>query len=386
MAKRKITLKNKGGDSLYPRTTAQVVEVNANENLTQFLAGIIQGTKTVGKAAKVSNKLKLKDTSGNLKEFDGSAGVDLSGGVHYAATAGSATNADNADKLEGSTKEQILQEADTAAGIAAGNALTSANAYTDNAIKDVTGVAAVLATTVEYGKVRLATVDDMSNPVIVDDEGYDTQPYAIAVSPYVLKRYVEDFPTLEDVAGEVAKIVAGADEDYDTLKEIADYIKNDTTNAAQMSNAISANTTAITNITNGTTTVPKATTATTATNLSSAPSLGTSGNTITVTAGGKTSSAITVPYATSAGSATSATSATTATNLASAPVLANGTTDSNKIKITAGGKTSSEFTVPYSTKAGSATKDSNGNTINFSKDGVETLLDLTYSDDGEVTY
>ena len=47
-----------------------------------------------------------------------------------------------------------------------------------------------------------------------------------------------------------------------------------------------------------------ATTATTATNLSAAPSLAASGNDIKVTAGGKTSAAFTVPYATSAGSVT----------------------------------------------------------------------------------
>lgn len=56
-----------------------------------------------------------------------------------------------------------------------------------------------------------------------------------------------------------------------------------------------------------------ATTATTATNLASAPSLASSGNTITVTAGGKTSTAFTVPYAASANTASSATSATKAT-------------------------------------------------------------------------
>lgn len=319
MATKKITLKDKGDNELYPKTAAQLVQVAENENLVQYLAKIITGATPVGKAT-------------------------------------NATNADNAGKLEGSTKEQILGEASEEAGRLAGQAESEANAYTDNAIKDVTGAATVLATTVEYGKVRLATVDDMSNSVIVDDEGYDTQPYAVAVSPYVLKRYVEDFPTLEDVAEEVAKIVAGADKDYDTLKEIADYIASDKTNAANMNNAISANTTEITKIKDGTTTVPKATSATTA---------------------------------------GSATTATTATNLDSAPVLANGTTNSNKIKITAGGKTSNEFEVPYSTKAGSATsattaekatKDSSGNTINFSKDGVETLLNLTYSDDGEVTY
>ena len=41
-------------------------------------------------------------------------------------------------------------------------------------------------------------------------------------------------------ATEVAKIVAGADADFDTLKEIADWILNDTTGAADMANDIAA--------------------------------------------------------------------------------------------------------------------------------------------------
>lgn len=45
----------------------------------------------------------------------------------------------------------------------------------------------------------------------------------------------------------VAQIVAGADADYDTLKEISDYIKSDKTGAAQLSTAINNNTTAIDN-------------------------------------------------------------------------------------------------------------------------------------------
>ena len=42
------------------------------------------------------------------------------------------------------------------------------------------------------------------------------------------------------VADGIAKVVAGADESYDTLKEIADWIANDTTGAAKMANDISA--------------------------------------------------------------------------------------------------------------------------------------------------
>ena len=41
-------------------------------------------------------------------------------------------------------------------------------------------------------------------------------------------------------AEEVAKIVAGADQSYDTLKEIADWIMSDTTGAAKMANDITA--------------------------------------------------------------------------------------------------------------------------------------------------
>ena len=41
-------------------------------------------------------------------------------------------------------------------------------------------------------------------------------------------------------AEEVAKVVANADADFDTLKEIADWIQNDTTGAAKMANDIEA--------------------------------------------------------------------------------------------------------------------------------------------------
>lgn len=76
----------------------------------------------------------------------------------------------------------------------------------------------------------------------------------------------------------------------------------------------------------------------TATNLLSAPSLSAKGNNITVTAGNKTSSEFTVPYA------------TTAANLSNAPSLS---IDGNTIAVTAGGSTSSYITVPYATSAGS---------------------------------
>lgn len=52
--------------------------------------------------------------------------------------------------------------------------------------------------------------------------------------------------SVRDIAAEeTAKIVAGADEDYDTLKEIADFIKSDISGTAELISKVDANTKAI---------------------------------------------------------------------------------------------------------------------------------------------
>ena len=369
MAKKKITLKTTNGtstDFLYPRTAASQVEVTANTTLDSYMKGMVDSisdgtTVVVKEAKKVSKSLKIKNAAGTSVTFDGSAELDLSAGVDYATKAGSADSATNADKLENTSKQSIINAAASKAVDDVGTTLSNSY-YTKTEIDGkLQGVGKIdAATTGGAGIVRLATQEEVNSGEVTEnipEGGNPDEPPAVVVTPMTLAKKLENYATPTDVANEVAKIVDNAPEAYDTLKEIAAYITSDTTNAAQMSNAISANTTEITKIKDGTTTVPKATnattagsatTATTATNLASAPSLAASGTTqITVTAGGKTSSAFTIPFATKATSADSATSATTAEK---------------------------------------ATKDSNGNTINFSKDGVETLLNLTYSDDGEVTY
>lgn len=108
-----------------------------------------------------------------------------------------------------------------------------------------------------------------------------------------------------------------------------------------------------------------AATATTATKLAAAPSLAANGNTITITAGEKTSVAFTVPFATTA---------TTATELADAPSLA---ANNNKITITAGGKTSSAFTVPYASTAATATTAAAADKINTNAGSLTTPVYFT---------
>lgn len=64
----------------------------------------------------------------------------------------------------------------------------------------------------------------------------------------VLTKSIEDLETslTDKIADEIAAVINGAPEDFDTLKEIAAYIASDTTNAAKMANDITANSNAIT--------------------------------------------------------------------------------------------------------------------------------------------
>ena len=59
-------------------------------------------------------------------------------------------------------------------------------------------------------------------------------------APYATESYVTT-----QVASEVAKVVANAPEDFNTLKEIADWIANDVTSAAELANKVTANENAI---------------------------------------------------------------------------------------------------------------------------------------------
>lgn len=54
-----------------------------------------------------------------------------------------------------------------------------------------------------------------------------------------------DASTEGSVAYQIAQIVAGANSSFDTLREIADWILNDSTGAAKMSSDISLNTASI---------------------------------------------------------------------------------------------------------------------------------------------
>lgn len=117
------------------------------------------------------------------------------------------------------------------------------------------------------------------------------------------------------------------------------------------------------------------------------------GNTVVLTGSDGTTLTRTINNVAHATAADSATTATTATNLASAPVLAEGTSSGTTpkvtpIKVTVGGQTSADFTVPYATSASSAlsatsaVNDAYGNKISTT---YATKAELPTVNDGKLT-
>lgn len=344
MATKKITLKDKNSNELYPKTAAQLVQVSEEENLVQYLAKIIWGTIPVGK---VLNKLKIKDITGADKAFDGSAEVDLSGGVYYASTANKANEATKAEKDSSDRKiiDTYAEKESTESALSAYNQRIIDNKKDITQLKSDLNNLKTTATSAYVPKGSVQNVSELASltpgtlakghvyNIIEAGEFNDadgtTRPFSAGANVV----YIGPDGTEKDGNGIALTPDPVNTLNWDLLGGIVDmssYITKEEAKGYATTGALTTLEGKVTKIIDGTTTVPKATTA------------------------------------------------TTATNLTSAPVLAKGTTNSNKIQITAGGKTSGEFEVPYATKA---TKDSNGNTINFSKDGVETLLNLTYEYD-----
>lgn len=95
---------------------------------------------------------------------------------------------------------------------------------------------------IEANEGKLAGIDGTVADAIgaVDAKAEENKTNIATVSGKVDKLVGSDAnKSVRDIAAEeTAKIVAGADANYDTLKEIADWIKSDTTGAAEMANDI----------------------------------------------------------------------------------------------------------------------------------------------------
>lgn len=132
--------------------------------------------------------------------------------------------------------------------VADGLFATKADTYTKTEVDDAVVAAITGANLGTYAKVTdveaIFKAGDEENPatgVLADEIARATA--AEAENARVISVLVgeDSNKSVRDIAAEeTAKIVAGAHEDYDTLKEIADFLKNDTTGAAGMANDIAA--------------------------------------------------------------------------------------------------------------------------------------------------
>ena len=226
----------------------------ANEisGLADYIAGEIEDTDTTYQIVKVDNynyKLQSKDKGATAwvdvsaisipKYDDTTIKADVSSLKELVGETAVATQIANA--IAALDLENTYEQKGAAA-----SALTSAKAYADgkdanikaakdaadNAQADVDDLKGKVGT-VATGKTVVQMIEDAKTAATYDDteikgkistlQGTDINKSARAIA-----------------AEEVAKIVAGADTAYDTLKEVADWISSHTDDAASMNSAIVA--------------------------------------------------------------------------------------------------------------------------------------------------
>ena len=209
----------------------------AEANAKSYADGLAANYDASGAAAQALKDAKSY-TDGKVDgKFDdkGAAAQALSDAKTYADGLNTAMDG-RVDVLEASSHthsnkavlDDITTEKVNAWDTAKANAISSAKTYTDSAI-----TALNLASTYEAKGTAQNLINGLKLP-----ETYAKKEVESTISTLVGKDTGKSVRSVS--AEEVAKIVNSADTRYDTLKEIADWIINDTTGSAQMANDISA--------------------------------------------------------------------------------------------------------------------------------------------------
>lgn len=124
-----------------------------------------------------------------------------------------------AEEKASAAESAAKSHAESQAATAKSEAIASANEYTDGQVSTINQAATALTTRVTTAEGKITTVEGEITKLKADAQTEGSVKY--------------------EVAQGIAGVVANADEDFDTLKEVADWIANDTTGAAAMQNAIS---------------------------------------------------------------------------------------------------------------------------------------------------
>ena len=192
-----------------------------------------------------------------VKNEDGSVKFDDKGAAAAAQAAAEATAAADATSKANAAQSAAEATASADATSKANAAESAAKTYADGLVKDADGnvkfdekgAAAAAQAAAEATAAADATSKANAAQAAAEQKATDLNT---AMNERVVKLEAIDHEQLaaDASAAAVAAIVAGAESDFDTLKEVADWINSDTTGAAALQIKVAENADAITDLTN----------------------------------------------------------------------------------------------------------------------------------------
>lgn len=208
--------------------------------LSDYISGEIQDTDTQYKIVKVSDynyKLQSKTLNGTWTDVEGSAIVIPNDTEAIEALEASITTLTGADTVEGSVAKALKDAKAYADGKDA--AIAAAKKAGDDAQADVDALEAKVGS-VPADKTVVEMISDAQAAATYDDTALTGRVTTVEGKVTTLIGDDASKSARTIASEEVAKIVAGADASYDTLKEIADWISSHKTDATAMNSAIVA--------------------------------------------------------------------------------------------------------------------------------------------------
>lgn len=208
--------------------------------LSDYISGEIQDTDTQYKIVKVSDynyKLQSKTLNGTWTDVEGSAIVIPNDTEAIEALEASITTLTGADTVEGSVAKALKDAKAYADGKDA--AIAAAKKAGDDAQTDVDALEAKVGS-VPADKTVVEMISDAQAAATYDDTALTGRVTTVEGKVTTLIGDDASKSARTIASEEVAKIVAGADASYDTLKEIADWISSHKTDATAMNSAIVA--------------------------------------------------------------------------------------------------------------------------------------------------
>ena len=208
--------------------------------LSDYISGEIQDTDTQYKLVKVNDynyKLQSKTLNGTWADVEGSAIVIPNDTEAIEALEASITTLTGADTVEGSVAKALKDAKAYADGKDA--AIAAAKKAGDDAQADVDALEVKIGT-VPADKTIVEMISDAQAAATYDDTALTGRVTTVEGKVTTLIGDDASKSARTIASEEVAKIVAGADASYDTLKEIADWISSHKSDATAMNSAIVA--------------------------------------------------------------------------------------------------------------------------------------------------